>query len=148
MVSRCPSLRRPAEDNGVREWQRLAILAGLGVLGTWSRYALGGLVPRLAGTGFPWGTLVINALGCFLCGAVWAMAENRDLISTQTRMLILIGFMGAFTTFSSYALETDRLLQNSQWGYALANILAQNVLGLTLLFAGFALVRWLWKEVP
>ena len=78
---------------------KLAWLALMGALGTLCRYGLDGAVLRACGTRFPWGILVVNALGCFLFGLIWPLAEDRMLISSETRSLVLIGFMGAFTTF-------------------------------------------------
>lgn len=122
-------------------WQKLAWLALAGSLGTLARYGLGGLVQRFAPASFPWGTLVINLLGCLLFGFVWALAENRMIISTQTRLILLTGFMGAFTTFSSFAFETSQLLDDSQWLWAAGNLLAQNICGIVLVFVGIALGR-------
>jgi fluoride exporter len=116
---------------------KLALLALAGGIGTLARYGLGGLVQRLAGDSFPWGTLVINVIGCFLFGLVWTMAEERALIGPEMRTVILIGFMGAFTTFSTFAFETGEMFRDSQYLLAFGNIAAQNVLGLGGIFLGF-----------
>jgi fluoride exporter len=123
--------------------QRLAWLAAAGALGALSRYALAGAVQRLHESGFPWGTFVVNALGCVLFGLVWTLAEERLLISGQTRLVVLVGFMGAFTTFSSYAFETSQLMRDAEWTLAAANVVGQNVLGVTGFFVGAALGRLL-----
>ena len=115
---------------------KLVCLAGAGAAGTLARYGLAGLVQRHAGAAFPWGTLAVNTLGCFLAGLVWSLAEERGLFSAETRVIMLIGFMGAFTTFSTFALETDLLLRDAQWARALANLLLQNSLGLSALLLG------------
>jgi fluoride exporter len=122
----------------------LTILALLGALGTLARYGISGWVQRLSGTGFPWGTLAVNALGCILLGIVWTLAEERLVISGQTRGLLLIGFMGAFTTFSSYAFETVQLLRDGEMLLALGNIAVQNVLCLFCVVAGMAVGRALF----
>ena len=122
-------------------WQKLALLAVAGAAGTLARYGLSGVVGRLQPTGFPWGSLAVNALGCLLFGVVWALAEERMLISGSTRIVLLAGFMGAFTTFSSFAFETSQLLDDSQWLAAAANVLAQNVCGIGLVLVGMALGR-------
>lgn len=124
-------------------WQRLLVLAGAGAAGTLARYGLGGLVQRLHGSLFPWGTFAVNALGCLAFGFVWSLAEERLIISGHTRTIALIGFMGAFTTFSTYAFETSRLLGDGQWLLAAGNMLLQNVAGITLLLVGMALGRLL-----
>lgn len=123
--------------------RELGWLALAGMLGTLSRYGLSGLVQRLCGPGFPWGTFAVNTVGCFLFGLIWPLAEERLLISGQTRFVILTGFMGAFTTFSTYAFETGQYLNDAEWGLAAANVLGQNVLGLTCLMFGLAVSRWL-----
>lgn len=116
-------------------------LAGAGVLGTLARYWLGGLVQRVTGTGFPWGTLTVNVLGCLLFGWVWTLAEERLVISGETRVVILVGFMGAFTTFSTYAFETSQMLRDAEWGLAAANFVVENALGVAGFFVGVALGR-------
>jgi CrcB protein len=122
--------------------REFTLLVVAGAIGTLLRYALGGAVQRWIGSDFPWGTLAVNALGCFLFGVVWTTAEERLLISGQTRFILLTGFMGAFTTFSTYAFETAGLLRDSQWLLAAANLLGQNALGLACVFLGFLAGRW------
>ena len=114
-----------------------------GAVGTLCRWGLQGYVQRLSDRPFPYGTLVVNALGCFLFGLVWALAEERLVIRPETRVILLVGFMGAFTTFSTFAFETGAFLRDSQWMMAAANLAAQNVLGMLCLFAGLVVSRWL-----
>lgn len=123
------------------EWQKLAWLAVLGAAGTLARYWLDGVVQRWFGIKFPWGILVVNVLGCFLFGAVWTMAEERMTLSKETRFIILTGFMGAFTTFSTFSFQTGEFLRNAQWWLAFANVAAQIVLGLIFLFLGMVVGR-------
>jgi CrcB protein len=120
---------------------KLLWLAAAGALGTLARYGLGGLVQRLSASSFPWGTLAVNGLGCLAFGFVWTLAEERLLLSSETRTVALIGFMGAFTTFSTYAFETGAMLRDAEWALAAGNLLAHNVLGLACFFAGVALGR-------
>lgn len=121
--------------------QKLAWLLAAGALGTLARYALQGLVQRLHGSSFPWGTLAVNLLGCFLFGVIWTMAEERFLIRGETRLVLLVGFMGAFTTFSTYAFETVQLLRDSQWWLSTANVLAHTVLGVVGVMLGMSVGR-------
>jgi fluoride exporter len=116
-------------------------LAGAGAVGTLTRYWLGGLVQRLHQTAFPWGTFVVNVAGCFLFGLVWTLAEERLVIGGETRAIILIGFMGAFTTFSTFAFESAAMLRDAEWILAATNLLAHNVLGIAAFFVGAALGR-------
>lgn len=121
--------------------RRLLLLALAGALGTLARYGLAGLVQRAFDGGLPLGTLAVNVVGCFLFGVVWTLAEERLVISGEMRFIVLVGFMGAFTTFSSFAFETSALLRDAEWSFAAVNVLAQNVLGITSFFIGAALGR-------
>lgn len=116
-------------------------LAIAGAAGTLARYWFGGLIQRYSGAGFPWGTFAVNMAGCFLFGLIWALAEERLVISGGVRAVILIGFMGAFTTFSSFVFETGALARDSQFLLAAGNLLLQNVCGMIFLFLGFASSR-------
>jgi CrcB protein len=107
-----------------------------GAVGTLARYGLSGLVQRLGEFSFPWGTMTVNLLGCLLFGLVWAWAEGRLIITGEVRTIILVGFMGGFTTFSSFAFETGMLLRDGQWLPALANVAVQNLVGLAALALG------------
>lgn len=135
--------RRSCYTGPVTTGAKFLWLATAGAAGTLSRYGLGGLVQRLHGGAYPWGTLVVNALGCFLFGVIWALAEERLVISGETRLILLVGFMGAFTTFSSYAFETGAMLRDAEWLLAGGNMLAHNVLGLLLFFLGMVAGRTL-----
>ena len=122
---------------------KLAMLALAGALGTLSRYALSGAVQKITGTGFPYGTLVVNLTGCFAVGILWSLFESRFTVSSEMRLIILVGFMGAFTTFSTLILESSHLFKDAQLAMALGNIIAQNVIGILFLFIGMALGRYL-----
>jgi CrcB protein len=122
---------------------KLAFLAAVGAVGTLARYGLGAVVQNWHQSSFPWGTLAVNALGCFLFGIVWSVGEERMLISGETRAILLVGFMGAFTTFSTFAFETGQMLRDSQWLLATGNVAAHNVLGIALWMLGTVVGRWL-----
>ena len=121
--------------------QKLAWLSLAGALGTLARYGLAGLVHRIDGSSFPWGTVAVNLIGCFIAGWLYVMFENRWPVSGETRTIILVGFMGAFTTFSAMILETGVLLRSTDWLYAAANIALQNGVGFISLWAGMTLAR-------
>ena len=121
--------------------QKLAWLALAGALGTLARYGLAGLVLRMNGASLPWGTVAVNLTRCFLAGLLWALFENRWPVSGDTRTLVLVGFMGAFTTFSALILDSSELLRSAEWMYAAANVALQNGLGFVALFVGVALGR-------
>ena len=121
--------------------QKLALLALAGGMGALARYGLAGFVQKISGVSFPWGTLVVNLTGCFLAGLLWSLFENRWNVSGETRTVVLVGFMGAFTTFSTFIFETGDLLRSAQWMYATANLTIQNGIGLLALFIGMAVGR-------
>lgn len=118
-------------------------LAVAGAAGTLARYGLAGLVHRIDGAGFPWGTLAVNLLGCLLAGFCWSLFEEKLPASGHVRVVVLVGFMGAFTTFSAYILETGEMIRSSQWLGAAANLLLQNILGMAALVTGAVLGRLL-----
>lgn len=121
---------------------QLVLLAVAGAVGTLARYWLSAFIHRVCGAGFPWGTLVVNVTGCLLFGFFWTLAEERMLISGQARIVILTGFMGAFTTFSTFAFETAQMLSDAEWFRALGNIAIENVVGIAAVFLGFAIGRF------
>ncbi len=121
--------------------QKLAWLAFAGAVGTLTRYGLAGFVHRIFGASFPWGTVGVNLTGCFMAGVLWALFESRWPVSGEVRTLVLVGFLGAFTTFSAFMLETGELVRSAEWMYAAANVAMQNGLGFVALFAGMALGR-------
>jgi fluoride exporter len=117
-------------------WMGLA-----GALGVLARYGLTGLTHRLYPGGFPLGTFVVNVLGCLVFGLVFGLFEAREALGSQARIVILVGFMGAFTTFSSYMYEGAELLRGGQWAWAALYLLGQNLLGFAALLGGLALAR-------
>ena len=120
---------------------KILMLCVAGALGTLARYGLQGVVQRFAGGSFPWGTLAVNAFGCLAFGLVWTVASERQLIGPQLRTVLLVGFMGAFTTFSSFVFETEQLGRGGQWLLAGANVGLELALGAAALIAGIALGR-------
>lgn len=123
--------------------EKLGLIALAGAIGTLARYWMSGLVYDLLGRDFPWGTAAVNILGCFLFGLVWELGEGRMLIRAETRAMILTGFMGAFTTFSTFIFESGGFLEDGRWLPALANVTFQTVVGFVALFAGLAIGRML-----
>ena len=119
--------------------QKFLYLGLAGAAGTIARYWLSGVIQRQITNEFPLGTAAVNIIGCLLFGLLWAIMESRLSISGQTRIVIFVGFFGAFTTFSSYIFETGELLDQSQWLLASGNILLQNVTGLAGILTGLAI---------
>lgn len=120
---------------------KLLLIALAGAFGTLCRYWLSGAVYAIFGRDLPWGTWAVNILGCFLFGLVWILGEERGLVSPQVRTIVLTGFMGAFTTFSTYIFESGEILGGGQWLRLVLNIGGQNALGFTALFLGTSLGR-------
>ena len=120
-------------------------LVGLGgFVGTLVRYWLSGFFASRYGETFPLGTLVVNALGCFVIGFLFYLFYDRSLASPTARTVVLIGLLGGFTTFSSYGLQTFTLLRDGELFLALVNIVASNVLGLGLVWVGYVLAKAIW----
>jgi len=122
-------------------FQKLIYLALAGAAGTLVRYWLSGIVQRNITTEFPFGTAVVNLLGCLVFGILWAFLENRLSVSGQVRIILFVGFFGAFTTFSALMFETAQLMEDSQWLWASGNIILQNILGLGCIIIGLAIGR-------
>lgn len=116
----------------------LLVMMG-GSLGAASRYGIGLLTARLWGAGFPWGTLVVNLAGCFVIGLLFALADRSRLLTSDLRLLIITGYLGALTTFSSFSLETVNAGRAGLALQSLTNILINNAGGLTLTYLGLRL---------
>ncbi len=120
---------------------RLLLLVVAGSAGTLCRYGLSGLVQSGVGARFPWGTLAVNVTGCLVAGLLFGLFESRWGLSGEARTIIFIGFLGAFTTFSGFMLETTELARDAQWLSAAANLLLQNGLGAVALYGGLVASR-------
>ncbi len=111
------------------------------ILGANFRYFLSRLAAREFGYAFPVGTLIINILGSFIVGFFIIWTSERVLMDPRWRLLVVVGFAGSFTTFSSYAFETMAYFEQGQWGLMLTNVLSNNLLCLGGALAGMALAR-------
>src|SRR5215475_5949879 len=99
----------------------LLLIALAGGIGTLARFGIGGWVQHRAGTGFPWGTLLINNTGSVILGFTFRYAEGTP-VRPEIRAMVGIGFCGGFTTFSTFSYETARLLEDGQWRRAVVYI--------------------------
>ena len=118
------------------------LIIGLGgFLGATARYLLSGWAAEKWGAAFPYGTLLINVSGSFVLGLFLAATTGRVLIDPRWRLFFAIGFLGAYTTFSTYTYESIQLLLNGSGWPGLANLVASNFLGLTASILGIALGR-------
>ncbi len=116
----------------------LLILAG-GGLGAVCRYGLGLAGGKFMGAGFPWGTLAANMIGCFLIGIAFGLTGRAQWFTPELRLFFMTGFLGALTTFSTYALESIHYLRNDSH-VALTNFLVNNLGGGLLVVVGLWLV--------
>lgn len=118
----------------------LAVAAG-GALGAVGRFAVGGLALRLMGPGFPWGTLAVNVIGGVLIGLLAALLATRYSGSPLLHAGLVTGFLGGFTTFSAFSLETALMIERHDWTVAMVYVLASVVLCVLAVFAGLAIGR-------
>ena len=119
---------------------KLVLIAMGGLLGTLSRYALSTWVDERSHSSFPYGTMAVNLAGCFAAGFLFPLLE-RAAVSPDLRLGVFTGFLGGFTTFSAYGLQTIVLAQGSMWSLATVNVLVSNVVGLVMVWMGGSLSR-------
>lgn len=112
-----------------------------GGLGAALRYALNLGVPRVLGAGFPWATLIINVVGCFVMGIVSAWFAARASIAPEWRLFLTTGILGGFTTFSAFSLDFVQVFERGDAGQAVGYAAASVMLSIMACFAGLALVR-------
>ena len=116
----------------------LLVMLG-GSLGAASRYGVSLLSARFLGTQFPYGTMLVNLAGCFLIGLLFALADRSRLLTPDVRLLLITGYLGALTTFSTFSLETVSAGRAGLTLQALTNILINNLGGLSLTWLGLRL---------
>jgi CrcB protein len=124
------------------DWKPLLLVGIGGALGSMGRFGVAALAQAAApGAVVPLGTLIVNVLGCFAIGCLGALVEVRASFGPEARAFLFAGVLGGFTTFSSFGYETLGLARGGELGRALANVLAQNGLGLAAAWLGYGLVR-------
>jgi CrcB protein len=117
------------------------VISVAAVLGANLRYIISRLAVREFGPAFPYGTLTINIVGSFIVGFFVIWTTERVLLDPRWRLLVVVGFCGSFTTFSSYAFESMAFFERGRWGLMLTNVLANNLLCLAGALGGIALAR-------
>ncbi len=121
--------------------QQLLAIAGGGALGAVMRFLVSSGVYRVLGKEFPYGTLTVNLLGSFFMGLCFILMVERNLVSMEWRSIIMVGFLGAFTTFSTFSMETLSLLESGELTRALLNILLSVTLCLVATWIGLTIGR-------
>jgi len=110
-----------------------------GATGTVARYVLAGATYRIFGTGFPYGTFAVNLIGCLILGFLASFTERKLFLDANLRLLLMVGFCGAFTTFSTFILETANLIRDGESTRAFLNVLLSVVIGFIVLRIGILL---------
>ncbi len=117
-----------------------------GFFGSIGRYLLSGYIQHLMkGTGFPYGTLVVNLVGCLLIGFLSQWVGARGFLSPETRLFVFMGLLGGFTTFSTFSNETMNLWQTGESVAALSNVAVHVILGLGAAWLGHVLAYGIWR---
>ncbi|MGD8514007.1 MAG: fluoride efflux transporter CrcB [Granulosicoccaceae bacterium] len=122
--------------------QLLAIAAG-GALGAVFRYGVSNGIYQWLGRDFPWGTLAVNTLGSLLMGGLYVLLVERLAATAELRAFLLIGVLGAFTTFSTFSIETLLLIENGQLLRAVMNMLASVLVCIAAAWVGIVVIRQL-----
>lgn len=118
------------------------IVGAGGFIGSALRFVVSGSVQRLVATSvMPYGTLVVNVAGCLAIGLLGGIAESRQVLEPGQRLFLMVGILGGFTTFSTFAFESISLMQDAEIGKAVVNTLAQVILGFGAAFGGYILAR-------
>lgn len=120
---------------------QILAIAGGGAAGALGRFWMSTGVYRLLGRDFPWGTLAVNTLGSFLMGLLFVLFVERLAVGTEVRAAVLVGFLGAFTTFSTFSVETLALIEDGYLGRAFLNMLASVLVCLLACWVGILLGR-------
>ena len=117
-----------------------------GALGSVFRYMLGTWTQAASKSiDFPYGTLTVNLIGCFVIGFLAQLAETRGAFTPESRAFVFIGILGGFTTFSSFGNDTINLLRGGETVNALANVGANVIFGLILVWLGRTVAYWIWR---
>lgn len=117
------------------------LIAVGGACGAAARFALDSWVSARASGDFPWGTLLVNVSGTFMLGLLFSLAVERGVLSAEIRLPLLVGFLGSYTTFSTWMLETLRLVEEGAWLAAVVNAAGSVMLGMAAVVVGIAIGR-------
>ena len=125
---------------------KILLVGAGGFIGAILRYGLGGFAQKWSGSvAFPFGTLVVNLLGCLVIGILWRLDEIHSLLSTEARLFLMVGILGAFTTFSTFGNETINLVNDNRIVLALLNLGIHIVFGLSMVMLGRLTIYALYR---
>lgn len=116
--------------------QTFLFIAAGGAIGAILRYLVSGFVIKITGAEYFWGTVAVNLIGCFLIGLAWGVFSNLE-INPNIKMFVFTGFLGAFTTFSTFAIDNFHLYRNGELPLLAVNVAVSNITGIFLVFAGY-----------
>ena len=127
---------------------KILLIGVAGLAGTLARYWLSGWADSRWGATFPIGTLIVNLSGCLAIGFLFHATQEKYLVDPVIRSAILVGILGGFTTFSSFAVQTFNLMRDGEFFLAGVNLVVSNVAGLMLVWAGIAngARRWICRD--
>jgi len=129
-----------------RTLRTLFLIGTGGFIGSIFRYLLSGWVQQLSkSVQLPFGTLAVNIVGCALIGFLAQLADQRGVVSEETRVFLMVGILGGFTTFSAFGIETMNLLRDGQLWLAGGNIVGHTVMGLLAVWLGYSSAALFWK---
>ncbi|MDR3590902.1 MAG: fluoride efflux transporter CrcB [Negativicutes bacterium] len=120
---------------------KIIVVAVGGSIGAALRYVTSAWAAERFGGDFPYGTLIVNVVGCFIIGAFMVLVTERVIANPYWRLLVAVGFVGGLTTFSSFGYETLKLVEDAQLQWALYNILANFILGFFATWLGMSIAR-------
>lgn len=120
---------------------KIFLVALGGSIGATMRYLVSDWTAQRWGADFPYGTLIVNVVGCFIIGLFMSLVTERIIVSPYWRLLVTVGFIGGLTTFSSFSYETIKLINDGQMTFALYNIIANFVLGFFATWTGISLAK-------
>lgn len=121
---------------------RNILLVGVGgLVGSIARYLVAVFFAGQFSSVFPFATLTVNVIGCFLIGILFALSDRGNILSPEWRILLTTGFCGGFTTFSTFSYESLRLMQDGEYFYLAAYVLISVIVGLAATFVGITLIR-------
>jgi CrcB protein len=146
MLSATPGALHPAHVRRRRHLVEDLLWVGLGgFVGANARYVFGLWIAERLGTAFPWGTLLVNVTGSLLIGLILTALTDKLVVDPAWRLLLVVGFLGGYTTFSSYTFEALALVRAGEWLSALAYVLGSNLVGLPAVVVGAVLAQLVWR---